>query len=134
MFCMTKKKIAVVAIILFIGGIFTASAQGLKNAGVMTDKFAEPAGFEKSTSDDVLSEAVGSVIKMFLSLLGIVFILYIIYGGWVYMTAQGAEQKVEEALKIIKTSIIGLIIILAAYAISYYVFKEIARGTLSNIN
>jgi hypothetical protein len=39
------------------------------------------------------------------------------------MTAGGQENKVEEASKTIKQAILGLIITLGAYAISYFIIK-----------
>jgi hypothetical protein len=110
------------------------NAQGIKNIDKYVDGFAEGAGYEKSEAgNELINKKVGVVINAFLSILGVIFLFYMIYGGWVYMTAQGAEQKVEESLKIIRMAVIGLIIILASYAISMYVVSMISVETLTNL-
>ena len=72
-----------------------------------------------------LATVVGGVIFVILSLLGIVFIVLIVYAGFKWMLAQGEEAKVTEARNLIMHSIIGLIIVLAAYAISYFVINTL---------
>lgn len=67
-------------------------------------------------------ELVGRVITTILSLLGIVFLLILIYGGFLYMTAGGDNTKIQKATKLMVNAAIGTVIIVAAYAISVYVF------------
>ncbi len=79
-------------------------------------------------ADKSLPEAVGNVILAAISILGVVFIILIVYAGFKWMLAQGEEQKTKEALGLITNSIIGLIIVLAAYAISYFVISALKAG------
>jgi hypothetical protein len=72
---------------------------------------------------------IGSVIRAFMGLLGIVAVLLILYGGFKWMTAGGNEEQVGEAKKIIISGIIGLIIILSAYAIANFIVGAIIQGT-----
>ncbi len=65
-----------------------------------------------------LTDAISKIIGIALSLVGIVFLGLIIYGGYMWMTARGNEQAVEKAKNIIINSVIGLVIILAAYGIT----------------
>jgi hypothetical protein len=44
--------------------------------------------------------------------------------GYKYMTAGGNEEKTREAIDSIRRGIIGLIIIVSAYAITYFVFNS----------
>jgi ABC-type arginine transport system permease subunit len=74
-------------------------------------------------------ETIGSVIRAFMGLLGIVAVLLILYGGFKWMTAGGNEEQVGEAKKIIMSGVIGLIIILSAYAIANFVVGAIIQGT-----
>jgi hypothetical protein len=84
-------------------------------------------GFEE-VAEEGLGNVVAGIIKVFLSLLGIIFIFLIVTAGYKYMTADGDEAKVEEALERIKTAVIGLIIIVSAYAITAFVFKNAPSG------
>lgn len=72
---------------------------------------------------------VSNVIKAFMGLLGIVAVCLILYGGFRWMTAMGDQTKVDDARKIIVSGIIGLVIILSAYAIANFVLGAIINGT-----
>jgi len=69
-----------------------------------------------------LASIIGVVIQAFLGLLGVLFLVYILYAGYNWMVAQGDEEKVTKAKETIQRAIIGLIVIVGAYAISYWVF------------
>jgi hypothetical protein len=71
----------------------------------------------------------GRLVQIFLGLLGVIAIVLIIYGGWLYMTAQGAPDKVEKARKVLTDAIIGLLIILSAFAIATYVISRLVNAT-----
>ena len=50
-------------------------------------------------------------------LLGLVAVILILYGGFTWMTAGGSEEKVEKAKKIVTAAVIGLVIVILAWAI-----------------
>ena len=77
--------------------------------------------------DDTVIKAINAI----LGLTGIIFFVYMIYGGFLWMTANGKEENVEKAKHIIRNTIIGLIIVLSAYAISNYVVSAML-GSSSN--
>jgi hypothetical protein len=72
-----------------------------------------------------LPTTIGRLINAALGLLGIVMVLLIIYAGYLYLTAQGDDSKVEDAKKIIKNAVIGAILIFLAYAITNFVIDAI---------
>ena len=49
------------------------------------------------------------------------------------MTSRGNEEQSSEALKTIFSAIIGIIIVLAAYAITSFVFESVGAGGTSTI-
>ena len=75
-----------------------------------------------------LAGIVATVVKAFLGLLGIIFLVLIIYAGYEWMTAQGDEEKVTKAKDTLTRAVIGLIIIIAAYSITYFVFSSLPRN------
>ena len=85
------------------------------------------AGFGENPT--TLPLAIGGVIQAILALLGIVFMAYIIYAGWSWMTAHGEEEKVKKAKTIIRGCIIGLVIVLAAYIITATVIDRFTEAT-----
>ena len=76
-----------------------------------------------------IEETVSKAINAILGLTGMIFFVYMIYGGYLWMTANGKEENVEKAKHIIRNSIIGLVIILGAYAISNYVVSAMLGGS-----
>ncbi len=73
-------------------------------------------------------ETIGGIVRAFMGLLGVVAVILILFGGFKWMTSQGNEEKVSEAKKIIISGVIGLIIILSAYAIATFVISNIAAS------
>lgn len=69
--------------------------------------------------------SVGKIVGAGLSLLGVLFLLLIIYGGIVWMIARGNEQEVQKAKTVIEAAVIGLVIVLAAYAITYFIGSQL---------
>lgn len=90
--------------------------------------FRNTSGYETQTQAGVAA-VIAMVIKGFLGLLGIIFIILLIIAGQKWMTAGGEEEKVNEAKDTIRRAIIGLIIVAAAYAITYFVFSNLPGGT-----
>jgi hypothetical protein len=76
-----------------------------------------------------IRQTIGSIINVALSLLGIIVLVIIIYGGFLWMTAGGNDEKVGEAKKWIFGGIIGLVIILSAYAIASFVISNLVTAT-----
>lgn len=76
-----------------------------------------------------LTETIGSLIATLLAFLGVIFLILIIYAGLLWMTAAGNEDKVKKAQSILLSSVIGLIILLSAYAISYFVIGQLSTAT-----
>jgi cytochrome bd-type quinol oxidase subunit 2 len=77
------------------------------------------------TTNKTLTEYIGALISVFLGLLGVIFVILTIYGGFTWMTAAGNEEKVSKAARIIKASVLGILIIIAIYALWVFVFKRI---------
>jgi hypothetical protein len=70
---------------------------------------------------------IGQVIGAALSFIGILFFGLMIYGGFLWMTARGNEQKVEKAKELIIAAVIGLIIVMSAYAITAFVGEALTK-------
>lgn len=72
-----------------------------------------------------LSQVIAVVIQGALSLLGIIFLIIIVFAGYRWMTASGNEESIKKAQDMIKRAIIGLVIVIMAYAITYFVFNQL---------
>ena len=76
-----------------------------------------------------LPETVMLIIRVFLELLGTIFMVIIIYAGFKWMTAGGNEEQIGDAKKLIKNGVIGLAIIVCAYAITLFVTNALLQAT-----
>lgn len=88
------------------------------------------AGFSDA-DEDTLTTTIGSLISVLLGFLGVIFLILIIYAGLLWMTAGGNEDNIKKAKSILLNSVIGLVILLSAYAISQFVISQIGTATTS---
>lgn len=78
-------------------------------------KVAE-SSYETADPSSLMTYA-GQFISIILGLLGIIFICLLVYAGFNWMTAAGDSDDVKKAKLTIRTSVIGLVITISAYAI-----------------
>ena len=69
------------------------------------------------------------VINITLLVLGVIAVGLIIYGGFIWMSSNGDEEKIEKAKKILKNGIIGLVIILSAWGIASFILSRLLGAT-----
>lgn len=84
---------------------------------------------ETGLGDKDLEKGLGELINVALGFLGIVAVIIILFGGFKWMTAGGNDEKVAEAKRLIIAGIIGLAIILSAYAITKFVLESLIEAT-----
>lgn len=120
------KKIFLTAFVIFaLAAPVFVSAQGLKDAGKILDKAADSS---KTGLSSDFAGTVATVIKTVLALVGTVFLVLTIYAGIMWMTAQGEEDRITKAKDMIKAAVIGLVIIMSAYAITAFVTSRLTGG------
>lgn len=70
-----------------------------------------------------------AIIQIALGFLGVIAVVLILYGGWLWMSAAGDDSKIEKARTLITNAVIGLLIILSAFAITTFVLRALMRAT-----
>ena len=121
------KKIAGGALISAILSFMALPAFAQINAGLAP--IANVTGL--GTAD--IRTIVGRIIYVALGVLGTVLLVIIIYAGFLWMTAGGNEERVATAKKWITNAVIGLAIILASYAITYFIITRLLGATTGNV-
>jgi len=134
-----KKIVTSLAIVsLMIAGAFAIISPTLissANAAAVDADYLTGGGTDGSFGDTVglgnsdLKTSIGSIINVALGFLGIVAVVIVLYGGFMWMTARGEQQKVEKAQKVIVQGIIGIAIILSAWAITKFVVGGVFTAT-----
>ena len=83
-----------------------------------------PSNFSGFSSQD-LKVTIQNIIRIILGFLGILTVIIILYGGFVWMTSFGNEDKIDQAKKLISAGVVGLVVVLGAYAISTFVVNAL---------
>jgi len=99
----------------------------VKDGGV--EKIGTTAFGESGSPKKHIIEIVALIIKVFLGLLGIIFVALLVFAGFKWMTASGDEEKVREARDQIITAVIGILIVLASYTIAHFVLNKVIYVT-----
>lgn len=73
-----------------------------------------------------LPTMAGKIIGAALSLLGVVFLVLMVYGGILWMTAHGNAEQLKKSRDVIIAAIVGLIVVLMAYAITSFIMDNLA--------
>ncbi|MDD5693667.1 MAG: pilin [Patescibacteria group bacterium] len=71
-------------------------------------------GLTENTRDASLGDFLVSIQNWLLGFVGALAVLFIVYGGFLYMTSGGNQQKVDTAKKTLTYAIGGLIIVILA--------------------
>jgi len=119
---MKKILFLIVGLVIIFSPVLVFTQYGLN----------ETAGAAKLDKVTDIPKFVGTIAGTALSLVGVIFFALMIYAGFLWMTAQGKEEQAKKALDTIIACIIGLIIILAAYAITRFIFTSAGVGGTVN--
>lgn len=132
---MTKKSVLAFLCLAFIFS-FTAltvkaqtvnTLEGLNDTAGQVDAFKAQVSSGESFGPTFLAGRLGVIIGILLSFMGVIFLGLIIYAGMMWMTAQGNEQKVTQAKDMIANAIIGLIVVLGAYALTAFIGQRLLQ-------
>jgi len=88
---------------------------------ILTNK-ALAATLENPVGIDDPRVFIGRLIKGILGLSGSIALLIFIYGGVVYLTAQGENERIQRAKNTLTWATVGLVVIFGSYAFLTYLF------------
>ena len=125
------QKIPALACLLLAGDTSPFSSELDTRQADMVRAFNETSGF--SVQDLALSNMLQRILMAFMSILGLIFIILIVYGGYQWLTAKGNEQQASKAKETITHAIWGIIITVSAYTIAYFVLSFVMSGGLEAI-
>lgn len=127
-----KKTFYIISIliVLILANIFLIDYADAYNFGGLGDavnyagEAEEAAGIGRADPRGI----VVALIQQILGLASILFFMIFIYGGYRWMTAGGADEKINKAKTVIRNAIIGLVIVITAYTITYFIAQAIESG------
>ena len=90
------------------------------------DPFGFGSGWGLAIGDEGSPAAVAiTIVNIALSFLGIVTLIVVLWGGFVYLFARGNTDQASKGRKILFIGVIGLLVVMAAWGVSYFVFNAI---------
>lgn len=123
-----KKLITISIPLLFLLFISVNTIAQAESGMSLSDRVDNQSRIMQSSSglgDFSLGYVISFVIRAALSLLGVIFIVIMVFAGYRWMTASGNEEAIKKSQESIKRAIIGLIIVVLAYAITAFVFGQL---------
>lgn len=87
--------------------------------------FAQESGLSVTSHTTIIQNTLNAL----LTLLALIFLILIIYSGFMWMTSAGNEEKVKKAKSTLKNATIGVIIVLFSFVITQFVFSAINHAS-----
>jgi len=122
-----KKIVYYIFCVVFLFGFLVNPVVKADEFGL--DSAAQKSGF-KTEGSLGLAGIVGQIVGYVLSLLGVLFMILIIYAGFLWMMARGNDAESTKAKDMMVNAVIGLIIVFGSYAISSYIIEGLAEVIL----
>ncbi|NQU78103.1 Ig-like domain-containing protein [Candidatus Falkowbacteria bacterium] len=79
-------------------------------------------------SDQPLTITIAKIIRWVLGFLGLIALILLIYAGFMWMTSAGNPERIEKAKKIMISAVIGMLIIVTAFAITTFLIRSFGGG------
>lgn len=71
-------------------------------------------------------EVIGRGIEILMMFMGAIMFALVVYGGGLWMTASGNNEKISKAKNIIIWAALGVVVMLASYVVINFVFDQLA--------
>ncbi|PJA08555.1 hypothetical protein COX69_01960 [Candidatus Falkowbacteria bacterium CG_4_10_14_0_2_um_filter_48_10] len=123
-----KKLLAVILAAVFLLISFFFSGRALADDPVNNGlNAAATIGLPNSPVNDIRLVAA-NILRYFLTFVGIIAVGMIIYGGYLWSVSGGDPDRINRAKKILKNAVIGLIVIISAFAIVTFIISLLTGG------
>ncbi len=128
-----KRIFLTLLFIIFLGSSATLFVQpsyaGSGSVVPSNDPLGVDYGSESGLSSQDIRITIALTVNVILNFLGIIAVVIVLYAGFKWMMSGGEEEKVKSAQKMLAAAVIGLVIILTAYAISYFVLVHLYNAS-----
>jgi cbb3-type cytochrome oxidase subunit 3 len=129
---MFKKLFALSSIVFFCLSILSLPSLVLADDAIETNYGLNTtiavSNATKSLNKTSPTILAGNIVGAILSFIGVIFFILIVYGGFRWMLSEGNDEEVKKAQGIITAAIIGLIIVLGAYAITSFIGQVLTKS------
>ena len=126
-----RKIVLMLLVMVVLGGVY----------GMTDDVLARSLGGEVKHNLKIAQDSAGLpyytepvdmvvlVIQGLLGIIAVIFFILIIIAGFRWMTAGGNEETVAKSKKIISNALLGILVIMFAYAITMFIFTALLKDS-----
>lgn len=113
------------------GGLIAALAASplVASAQTFAERMREGAGSAAKSAElngqTDLVTIIGNIINVVIGFVGLLLLVYFLYAGFLYLTAQDNKDNITKAKGIMKNAIIGLLIVVISYAFVTFLFADV---------
>ncbi|MFH1193715.1 MAG: DUF4215 domain-containing protein [bacterium] len=122
-----KKKIILV---LVLAGVLAVGSFVFAQNDLGLNEFAGQTNLGTKSIGQIIAE----IVRIFLSVLGSIAVILLLYAGFLWMTSAGDVEKIATAKKLIMNAVIGLAIILSSLAITQFIIGALEKATGTSIS
>lgn len=97
----------------------------------MLESAGDKAQYDTTVTMDSYFKLVGRFISFFLSIIGVIFICLFVYAGYIWLMARDNAQEADKAKLLMRNAVIGLLISVSAYAITYFTVLYLSKGLIT---
>jgi len=135
MFSLKKKILILVVLILAIFNFrFLVPVHSVGLVDDVKTQIQKGSGEAEGTAPADPRKVITVIIQIVLGLVGTIFLVLVVFGGFNYLTAAGDEEKAKKGTTMITQALIGLIIVLLSYSITYFIGLKVKNVTSSQFN
>ena len=122
-FTLTTIIVCIICGFLFVEN---SHADYVQDIGTNLEATKKEAKYEVAATDPRI--AVMKIISGSTAFIGTAFLFYLVYAGYLIVVAQGEEQQIGDAKKIIVRSTIGIALMLSAYGLTQIIINIIDQN------
>ena len=110
-----SKAFAILLPVLVLS-LALAPQMALAQNSIFPDGTEVPGQFTQTDADSA-GDLIVNILQILLSLVGLVAVVFLVWGAFKYMASSGDEERVKAAKSTMINALIGLVIVLLSYAI-----------------
>jgi hypothetical protein len=134
---MFKKIFLIFILTIILSNIFVVPVKAIEAIETIRKDYNETAnnlGYATTESIEqtfwMLQDTRNKIVGTILGFAGIVFLILIVMGGYEWMFSGGNEERVTKAKQRIRMAVNGLIIVLGAYILAYFILEMLFKSTV----
>lgn len=109
--------------LLYVNSVKAAPTPFVAGSGSMTVSFSDPGNTPFKAGD--IDKTVNRIFDVVILISEVAFIILLLVGGIMYLTSMGDEETSKKAKKLMVDAVIGMVLVLAAWAIGTWVITQL---------